>query len=155
MYDIVLYLMSFSESYTAMYSYVPCMVYKYPFLYIKVYTFLNLYIEVHTGIFFWGKVYTSIYLNIRFRSDLYHSMVQVPLKSDISVYPGIYLDIPHLVQVVGIPDGRRNLAHLGGGARGRGARGADFARGRGARGAGRRPPAPRPTLAMEAYLMFP
>ena len=33
-----------------------------------------------------------------------------------------------------------------GGARGRGARGADFARGRGARGAGQRPPAPLPTL---------
>jgi hypothetical protein len=50
MYDIVLYSMSFSESYTAMHSYVPCMVYKHPFSYIKVYTFLNLYIEVHTGI---------------------------------------------------------------------------------------------------------
>ena len=33
-----------------------------------------------------------------------------------------------------------------GGARGRGARGADFARGRGARVAGQRPPAPLPTL---------
>jgi hypothetical protein len=41
-----------SESYTAMYSNVPCMVYKYPFSYIKVYTFLSLYIEVHRCIYF-------------------------------------------------------------------------------------------------------
>ncbi len=80
------------------------MVYKYLFSYIKVYTFLNLYIEVHTGIYFRGKVYTCIYLDIRFRSYLYHSMVQVPLKSYISVYHSIYFDIPHLVQVVEIPD---------------------------------------------------
>jgi hypothetical protein len=106
MYDVVLYFMSFSESYTAMYSYVPCMVCKYPFSYIKVtvYTFFNLYIEVHTGIYFRGEVYTSIYFNIRFRSDLYHSMVQVPLKSYNSVYQSIYLDIPYFGQVVGIPD---------------------------------------------------
>ena len=104
MYDVVLKFMSFSESYTAMYSYVPCMVYEYPFSYIKVYTFLNLYIEVHTGIYFRWKVYTGMYLNIRFRSDLYHSMVQVPLKSYNSVYQSIYLDIPYFGQVVGIPD---------------------------------------------------
>jgi hypothetical protein len=72
-----------SESYTAMYSYVPCVVYKYPFSYIKVYTFLSLYIEVHRRIYFRGKVYTGIYLDMRFRSYLYHSIVQVPLKSYI------------------------------------------------------------------------
>jgi hypothetical protein len=81
------------------------MVYEYPFSYIKVYTFLNLCIEVHTGIYFRGKVYTGIYLNIRFRSDLYHSIVQVPLKSYNQVYRSIYLDIPYFGQVVGIPDG--------------------------------------------------
>ena len=64
-----------------MYSYVPCLVYKYRFSYIKVYTFLSLYIAVHTRIYFWGKVYTGIYRDIRFRSYLYHSIVQVPLKS--------------------------------------------------------------------------
>jgi hypothetical protein len=64
-----------------MYSYVPCMVYKYPFSYIKVYTFLSLYMEVHRRIYFRGKVYTCIYLDIRFRSYLYHSIVQVPLKT--------------------------------------------------------------------------
>jgi hypothetical protein len=105
MYDVVLKLMSFSESYTAMYSYVPCMVYEYPFSCIKVYTFLNLYIEVHTGINFRGKVYTGIYLYIRFRSDLYHSMEQVPLKSYNQVYRRIYFDIPYFGQVAGIPDG--------------------------------------------------
>ncbi len=104
MYDVVLSLMSFSDSYTAMYSYKPCMVYKYLFSYIKVYTFLNLYIAVHTGIYFRGKAYTCIYFNIRFRSDLYHSMVQVPLKSYNSVYQSIYLDIPYFGQVVRIPD---------------------------------------------------
>ncbi len=31
-------------------------------------------------------------------------MVPVPLKSYISVYHGIYFNIPHLVQVVEIPD---------------------------------------------------
>ncbi len=40
------------------------------------------------------------------------------------------------------------LAHLGRGARGRGARGAHFARGRGARGAGLHPRAPLPTLVL-------
>ncbi len=48
------------------------------------------------------KVYTSIYWYIRFRSILYHSIVQVPLKSYIPVYPSIYLDIPYFGQVVGI-----------------------------------------------------
>jgi hypothetical protein len=48
-----------SKSYTTMYSYVPCTVYKYPFSYIKVYTFLSLYIEVHSRIYFRGKVYTD------------------------------------------------------------------------------------------------
>jgi hypothetical protein len=101
-------LMSFSESYTAMYSNVPCMVYKHPFSYIKVYTFFSLYIEVHRCIHFRGKVYTCIYLDIPFRSYLYHhSIVQVLLKSYNQVYQSIYLDIPHLVQVVEIPDGRR------------------------------------------------
>ena len=41
-----------------------------------------------------------------------------------------------------------------GGARGRGAWGADFARGRGARGAGLRPRAPLPTLAQTAEIQF-
>ncbi len=94
-----------SESYTAMYSNLPCMVYKYPFSYIKVHAFLSLYIEVHRCIYFRGKVYTGIYLDIRFRSYLYHSIVQVPLKSYNQVYQSIYFDIPHLVQVVEIPDG--------------------------------------------------
>jgi hypothetical protein len=92
------------KSYTAMYSNVPCMVYKYPISYIKVYTFLSLYIQVHRRIYFRGKVYTGIYRYIRFRSILYHSIVQVPLKSYIPVYPSIYLDIPYFGQVVGIPD---------------------------------------------------
>ncbi len=35
-----------------MYSYVPCMVYKYRFSYINVYTFLSLYIAGHTRIYF-------------------------------------------------------------------------------------------------------
>ncbi len=88
-----------------MYSNVPCMVYKYPIWYIKVYTFLILYIEVYRRIYFRGKVYTGIYLDIRFRSYLYHSIVQVPLKSYNSVYQSIYLDIPYFGQVVEIPDG--------------------------------------------------
>ena len=92
------------KSYTAMYSNVPCMVYKYPISYIKVYTFLSLYIQVHRRIYFRGKVYTGIYRYIRFRSILYHSIVQVPLKSYIPVYQSIYLDIPYFGQVVGIPD---------------------------------------------------
>ncbi len=64
-----------------MYSYIPCMEYKYPFSYIKVYTFLSLYMQVYKRIYFRGKVYTCIYLDILFRSYLYHSIVQVPLKS--------------------------------------------------------------------------
>ncbi len=35
---------------------------------------------------------------------LYHSIVQVTLKSYNSVYPSIYFDIPYLVQVVEVPD---------------------------------------------------
>ncbi len=88
-----------------MYSNVPRMVYKYPISYIEVYTFLGLYIiQVHRRIYFRGKVYTGIYRYIRFRSILYHSIVQVPLKSYIPVHQSIYLDIPYFGQVVGIPD---------------------------------------------------